>query len=198
MGSTCGAGARVVALSGWADLAGTAPAPSSSHWGHDDTHPRQDRGPWMPRKGPVAQALPLHHFPTASSCAAQACSTTAGRAPSITPPVSTALISEGAGTLLSTRSPVPMQAAPGTRPLGTLLVTTPQHTPLRMAPCIQPGCGRLHHAGQARDVRGQACVAAGSRGVFLVPVSLPESACWPLMASGLWAAAVMTHPAGNC
>lgn len=97
MGSTCGASACVVALSGWADLAGTAPAPSSSHWGRDDTHPRQDRGPWVPRKGPVAQVLPLHHFPTASSCAAQACSTTAGRAPSITPPVPTAPISEGAG-----------------------------------------------------------------------------------------------------
>lgn len=126
LGSLCGVGAHMLALSGQADPSWTAPSPSASPshspspscLGHNDAHPRQCRTPRLPRKVPVAQVLLLHHFPTTSSCNAQAHDTVAGRAPSVTSPVPTAPIPPW--------SLMPTRAALGTQPLGTLLVTTPQ------------------------------------------------------------------------
>ena len=124
--------------------------------------------------------------------------------------VPTAPISEGAGS----RSPLGPLCPPtspwghglwGRRARGDTPCHHPaagpcsrQHTPLRRMPCVHPGCRRLRHAGRAGDMRGRACVAAGCRGVFLVPVSLPESAGRPCVAPRLGAAAAVTHPAGNC
>lgn len=117
--------------------------------------------------------------------------------------------------------PRPLVPWPAVRPLSPLLSPLPQHQwvqdpPVPSVSCahschpgdkafrdtafrdtphprVHPVCRRLHHAGRAGDVRGRACVDLGCWGVFLAPVSLPESAIQPCTAPVAETGTTMTH-----
>lgn len=117
--------------------------------------------------------------------------------------------------------PRPLVPWPAVPPLSALLSSLPQHQwvqnpavpsvscahschPGYMAfrdmvfsdtlhPHVHPVCRRLHHAGRARDMRGRPCVDLGCWGVFLAPVSLPESAIQPCTAPVAETGTPMTH-----
>lgn len=134
----------------------------------------------------MVQVLPLHHFPMASSSTAQIPGATASYVSSV--------------TSLFLIVPTPMDAEPCSLlsflcPLMSAEDMAFRDIAFRDTPHshVHLVCRRLHHAGRARDVRGQACVDLGCWGVFLASVSLPESAFQPCTTAVAKTGTTMTH-----
>lgn len=129
--------------------------------------------------------LPLHHFPTASSHTAQTPGAMASCTPSVTPLVLTAPTPVGAGPCYPLSFLCPLMLPRGHGLQDTAFRGTPHphvHLVCQIAPCWE---------GQGCACR--ACVDSGCWGVFLGPVSLPESAIQLCTAPVAETGTTMTH-----